>query len=237
GASTSPSSRLCYNFQTGNCVTGVCVGCVTKMAIGSKGGSNGFQEILSLAGRPRKPQAVLALARLAVDRDRNSAGSRRREDGKLQSRTGHRASQRHFRAGRSGPDRYRLYQTLSRPRQIRLVGAYHPYPNHRRDLDTDRTRLSQRHAGVEPVRPTGDGLIAYGAHRGEHRQAANARQELGVQYLPEQCLVFASQSPPSFWHCSLVSVGPAKAGTAKARARVKANIDTKTFMRFSPLDT
>src|SRR5215471_1521270 len=58
------------------------------------------------------------------------------------------------------PDRYRLYQTLSRPRQIRLVGACHPYPDHRRDLDTGRTRLSQGHAGIEPVRSTGDGLIA-----------------------------------------------------------------------------
>src|SRR5262249_232046 len=131
-----------------------------KMAIGSKGGSNGFQEILSLAGRPRKPQAILALARLAVDRDRNWAGPRRRRDGKLQSRTRHRAFKRHLRAGRADPDRYRLYQTLSRPRQIRLVGACHPYPDHRRDLDTGRTRLSQGHAGAEPVRSTGDALIA-----------------------------------------------------------------------------
>jgi hypothetical protein len=54
------------------------------------------------------------------------------------------------------------------------------------------------------------------------------------QYLPEQLLVFASQVPPSFWHCSSVSP-PAKAGTVKASTRISANIDMKVFMTFSPL--
>src|SRR5262245_319502 len=54
------------------------------------------------------------------------------------------------------------------------------------------------------------------------------------QYFPEQYLALASQVPPSFWHCSLVSP-PAKAGTVKARTRVRANIDTKVFMTLSPL--
>jgi uncharacterized membrane protein YhaH (DUF805 family) len=53
-----------------------------------KGGSHGFQEILSLAGRPGNPQAILALARIAVDRDGRSAGLYRHRERKLQSRNG-----------------------------------------------------------------------------------------------------------------------------------------------------
>jgi hypothetical protein len=138
-------------------------------------GAHGFQVILSLAGRPRKPQAILALACLAVDRDHLSAGSRGREDGKLQSRAEHWTFQPHLRAGRADPGRHRLYQTLSRPRQIRLVGAHRPYPDHRIDLAADRARLSQGHARAEPVRSTGDGLIAASSAR--CRRCASAHEE------------------------------------------------------------
>src|SRR5262249_36088940 len=87
-----------------------------------------------------------------------SAGLRRRGDRKLQSRTGHWATQRHLRATLFDPVRHRLYQTLSRPRQIRLVAADRPHPDHRRDLAFDRARLSRRHTGAEPVWSSGDGL-------------------------------------------------------------------------------
>ena len=52
-------------------------------------------------------------------------------------------------------------------------------------------------------------------------------------------MLLASQLPPSFWHCSsaffAAVTSPAKAGTVKASARVRANIEMRVFMTFSPL--
>ena len=62
---------------------------------------------------------------------------------------------------------------------------------------------------------------------------------IALQYFPEHVLFLASQLPPSFWHCSsaffAAVTSPAKAGTVKASARVRANIEMRVFMTFSPL--
>jgi hypothetical protein len=124
-----------------------------------KGGSYGFQTVLSVATRPRKPQAILALARLAVDAIGILLAILDVATGKYDPELGIGLFSSILALVSLIPSVI-VYQTLSRPRQIRLVGADCPHPNHWRDLATDRTRLSQGHTGAKPVRSTRDGLRA-----------------------------------------------------------------------------
>jgi hypothetical protein len=120
-----------------------------------KGGSDGFQEILSLAGRPRKPQAVWLWLVLPLTAIEILLALVDVKTGNYNPELSMGLFSGIFALLTLIPI---IIVYIKRFHEIRLVGAHRPYPGHRGDLAADRPRLSQRHAGAEPVRSTGDGL-------------------------------------------------------------------------------